>query len=257
MTENNKYKFWIEQPTVLYTDGNYVKVFPTGNMSKVEQLNAITRMCIYVFILLYLTVDDSRWFYLPVVIIILITAMYYIYKFDPDGKTKEFYSKNQIYADNSNNNSNNIQSGYYDSNGELYIDSEYTASNMNNKQVAYSVNDLDKYNDATCRKPLGSNPFMNPLITEYNTEFPPQACNTEDENIKNLIEEKFNENLYMDITDMFSIKNSQRQFYTVPTPSIPNDQPGLANWLYKSPLTCKQNSEKCLRYDDIRFRRHL
>jgi len=47
--------------------------------------------------------------------------------------------------------------------------------------------------------------------------------------------------------------NSQRQFYTMPwTSSIPDPKGEFKNWLYKSPKTCKENSDFCLKYEDVR-----
>ena len=44
------------------------------------------------------------------------------------------------------------------------------------------------------------------------------------------------------IRNIFSKNNSQRQFYTTPVTTIPNDQKSFANWLYKTPPTCKENN---------------
>ena len=49
-------------------------------------------------------------------------------------------------------------------------------------------------------------------------------------------------NLYKDVSDIFSKNNSQRQFYTTPVTTIPNDQGSFADWLYKTPPTCKENN---------------
>jgi len=41
----------------------------------------------------------------------------------------------------------------------------------------------------------------------------------------------------------------------MPSTTVVNDQEGFAKWLYNSPQTCKENSEYCLRYEDIRAKR--
>ena len=67
-------------------------------------------------------------------------------------------------------------------------------------------------------------------------------CNPE---IKEEIEDNFEKGL-VDI-DVFGRKNSQRQYYTVPVTTIPNKQTELANWLYKTPSTCKEeNGFQCV-----------
>ena len=55
-----------------------------------------------------------------------------------------------------------------------------------------------------------------------------------------------------DVDDLFGRYNSQRQFYTMPSTTVPNDQKSFAEWLYKTPETCKENS-LCLKYEDNRY----
>ena len=135
-----------------------------------------------------------------------------------------------------------IESGYIDSDDKL------TFNRVNGRQ-----------NDGTdvtyeCRPPTKDNPFMNPPISDFNTNAP-VACNSDDEDIKNSITKSFNSDLYRDIDDAFNKMNSQRQFYTVPNTSIPNNQGEFANWLYRCPATCKEDQEQCLRYEDLRYKR--
>ena len=47
-----RYVFWLDDLTVLYNNQNYIKFVPTSDMSRIEQLNALTRFCIYLLILL-------------------------------------------------------------------------------------------------------------------------------------------------------------------------------------------------------------
>ena len=59
---------------------------------------------------------------------------------------------------------------------------------------------------------------------------------------KSLIEKNFDEGLFRDISDIFGKNNSQRQFFSVPGGSIPNDQGSFAKWLYSTPPTCKEGN---------------
>lgn len=106
-----------------------------------------------------------------------------------------------------------------------------------------------------CVKPTLSNPFMNPSYIDFleNPNRPP-ACDIDDSDIKKSIDDGFNNNLFKDTSDIFNKFNSQRQFYTVPNTTIPNDRESYQNWLYKSGPTCKESSDACLRYEDIRFK---
>ena len=67
---------------------------------------------------------------------------------------------------------------------------------------------------------------------------------TTDEDIK----EKFNVNLYRDVSDLYGKNNSQRQYYTMPNTQIPNKQREFAELLYKTDKTCKEDGIKCASY---------
>lgn len=254
--------FWINDPSILYKDGRYTEIIPTIYMTRVEQLNAVTRFCLYYIILLILFGRDRTWYYLPIAIIIFVIILYALYRYDPLGRRKEEIMERKQIEENFGSNADvfyegnpqyELESGYYDAGNNLIIGQDYDVHTNREKELAYTLDELVQYQNASCKKPTPDNPFMNPTLTEYNTEDPPSACNANDDDIKTQVERNFKKNLYMDIDDLFNIQNSQRQFYTIPVPSIPPDQGAFANWCYKTPLTCKENQEYCLRYEDLRF----
>ena len=80
------------------------------------------------------------------------------------------------------------------------------------------------------------------VITYSNGE-KSKACNSyNNKGIKNIVENKFNNDLYLDSNDLFNRRNSQRQFYTMPNTSIPNKQGDFAKWLYDRGPTCKEGN---------------
>lgn len=97
--------------------------------------------------------------------------------------------------------------------------------------------------------PSAKNPFMNVLIDEikYNPTRP-LAASVLDPSVKVTLEEFFQTDFYSDPTDVFGKTQSQRQFVTMPSTSIPNDVDSYQNWLYKIPgKTCKEGGrEACL-----------
>jgi hypothetical protein len=107
-----------------------------------------------------------------------------------------------------------------------------------------------------CTLPTLDNPFMNPTMKDYmNIENGriidrPPACNSSD--VKHEMDDAFGNNLYMDVNDVFGKMNSQRQYYTMPSTTIPNKQDEFARWLYATPATCKEDQDYCLRYEDLR-----
>ena len=124
-------------------------------------------------------------------------------------------------------------------------------------------NTNNEVNKSTCTMPTLDNPFMNATMKDYLNVDPetnkiidrPPACDTNDPNIKREIDKMYDNNLYKDIDDIFGKMNSQRQFYTMPSTTIPNDQDAFAKWLYLSPKTCKEDQDYCLRYEDVRAKR--
>ena len=105
----------------------------------------------------------------------------------------------------------------------------------------------EKFEEEHCIRPSRYNPFMNVLMSDY-TDNPNRdpACKLSTE-INKEIEEHFNYNLYKNTDDLFNKNNSQRQFYTNPSTTIPNDQDSFSKWLYKSQETCKQDTTNCIR----------
>jgi hypothetical protein len=97
--------------------------------------------------------------------------------------------------------------------------------------------------------PTAKNPFMNVLIDElmYNPTRP-MAKSIFDPSVKATLEEFFRTDFYSDPTDVFGKTQSQRQFVTMPSTSIPNDVDSYQNWLYRIPgKTCKEGGrEACL-----------
>lgn len=257
-------KFWLQDPKILYTDQNYLRFVPTHNMTNVQKLNAITRFCIYSIILLIIFGMTKKWIYIPIMIIIFSLCIYGIYVIDPDSKPKEINQilvnrKKEQFTTDENTKLNDIviESGVTNSDGIVNLGRIQYAPKYGTdvEKSLYTLDELDDYRKYTCRKPTPDNPYMNPFITDHNNTNIPEACNSNDNNIKDEITKNFNRDLFMDVDDAFDKANSQRQFYTVPNTGVPSNLIDFANWLYKSPVTCKEDQEQCLRYEDIRFKR--
>lgn len=121
-------------------------------------------------------------------------------------------------------------------NMELFFNSYDSTLNNLNKQVLEQPSSI---------KPTTNNPFMNiNLITDPKTQ-PPAQESWDNQNVKEDIEEKFNVNLYKDVSDLFGKSNSQRQYYTMPSTTIPNNQTEFAKWCFNTGPTCKENSIYC------------
>jgi hypothetical protein len=98
-------------------------------------------------------------------------------------------------------------------------------------------------------EPTAANPFMNVLADQYkyDTWRPPAAPYT-DRVVKQQLDDFFRIQWFSDPTDVYGRNQGQRQFYTMPSTSIPNDQDSFQKWLYYIPgKTCKEgNGAACL-----------
>jgi len=91
-------------------------------------------------------------------------------------------------------------------------------------------------------KPTARNPFMNVLLDEltYNPKKPGADIIMQPMN-QIILDDYFRVQWTSDPTDVFGRTQGQRQFYTMPSSSIPNDQGSYQNWLYLLPgKTCKE-----------------
>ena len=210
-TEGNIFsdKFWLEDPMALIRGGNYYRIVPNQNMSKVEILNALTRFFVYLTILYILFARKIEFVYVPMIVLLLIIIVYYIQINDVrDMKREEFCRPSGCNPIN------------------------------------------------FCQKPSEGNPFMNVTMADLmDNRDRPEGCVSTDKNIRQDIDKYFNNNLFKDVDDLFDRNTGQRQFYTTPSTTIPNDQDSYAKWLYKLPETCKENQSNCLKYEDIRYNR--
>ena len=98
------------------------------------------------------------------------------------------------------------------------------------------------------RKSTIDNPMINLSVTDYGKENVGIA-DIEDKNInENLVKD-----LYNDIGDLSNKQFFERNFYTTPITTVPNDQGGFAEWLYKRD-TCKSgNMEECYKNVDTKL----
>jgi hypothetical protein len=124
--------------------------------------------------------------------------------------------------------------------------------NFHNNKIAISEKFLEEKNidiidNKICTKPTIENPFMNPNINDitYNSDRP-EACSIDNAKVSELISDKFYARVFRQAGDIYGTMSSERQFYTVPSTSIPNDQTSYAEWLYKTGKSCKENNgEQC------------
>lgn len=218
--EKKPRRFWLDDYKDLYQDGQYFIFFPAYNMSRSEQLNAIARFSIYLFVLFALFAGNMELLFVPLFLILATIVLDKIEKNDPDRKAKK--EQREI-----------------------------------NKYHVINETNEDPIPSHKCEKPTENNPFMNTLVsdTRQNERERPEACSSvQHPEISKDMLDNFHHDLYMDVGDAYERGNSYRQFYSVPVSHYPNDQQNFAEFCYKIPFTCKSDQEMCLKYEDLRYK---
>lgn len=119
------------------------------------------------------------------------------------------------------------------------------------KRAQHRGGDWGPVDESRKTTPTEDNPFMNVLINEY-TDNPhrPPAAEHDNPQIQQEIEDKFSADLYKDVDDIWSRNNSQRQFYTTPSTTIPNDRDSFMRWVAQRPYVCKDGEQlACTGYE--------
>lgn len=232
--------FWLEKPKVLID--TFDKFIPNKKMSIYQQMNAITLFCIYALIILKIVGLDNIATNILFVGIIVLLIILYLNKYKPitEQDDEKF----------------TVESGYYDSDNSLKLGRFYSEKNRNKELDKMVKNTSDKNQDILDipREPTIDNPFMNPILNDYNTENAPYPVNVDDEVVQDKINLTYNKDLFKDLSDLYDSKNVQRQFFTIPGGAIQNDQQKFAEFCYGTPKTCKEDTRYCVSFDDIRYR---
>jgi hypothetical protein len=284
---NPNEKFWMDDIRELYQNNNYLKFVPKYEMTRTEQLNAITRLCLYFIILILLFDQSEEWLYLPITIIVLVVILYNINKMDKHNQAKQnkkimnIRQQEQIEAEQMekfdlpydgktnvktdideqyyNRPNPNLQTGQYDSNGVLNVGPKVGPNVCKNGNNLLTLDEMINYQKNTCRVPTYDNPAMNLSMMDYNNAITTVACNADDEEIKDDMIVKFNHDLFRDVDELWERENNRRAFYTTPNFSIPNHQTEFSKWLWAKPdsFICKFNPSggACQQYVNLRDRR--
>jgi hypothetical protein len=111
----------------------------------------------------------------------------------------------------------------------------------------------------TCTSPNKNNPYMNFILGDQITN--PQRTKACDLDLKTRNEElkyfrkNINGNSTLDKYDLYSRNNNDREFYTMPSTTIVNNQKEFAHYLFGDFGRCKSEGKDCLKHVDNRFHR--
>ena len=198
--------FWFNDISILFNKNYLFEIIPLNNFDFNRKLNSIIRFTIYYAILLYLLNNDKSVLCLP-----FITAIITVFL----NKTNK--------KGNQNNAMNNL----------INVKDNVNIENINTV--------IEEINDDVFRKPNIDNPMMN--INTFDLYDNKTAIPTyNNQGVNKVVEDKFNDGLFKDSNDLFNVRNSQRQWYTMPNTEAMNKQTEFAKWCYGTTSTCKEGN---------------
>ena len=206
-----------------------IKIIPNSDMTYPEKINSLVRLSIYIGVILALFYSNFLFLYVPI-LTMLMTYILYLFRIDQLDETLKIQGPNTQLSDLSNSTKDNLMNKLM---GNKSLNNSNSNSNRNN-----SLEDV--LNISSCIAPTNNNPFMNPLLFDSRTR--DSACDVIKPENQISIEKEYNSYCIKDVSDIWNHNSGRRQFYTVANTKFPNDQGGFANWLYRTPPTCKEGS---------------
>lgn len=201
------------------------KMFPTFDMTYAEKVNSLVRLSIYIGVIVALAMANYLYLYIPIVTMGL-TYILYLFRTDQLNREIAKLGPNRKLED-------------------LPAETRRKLAENNMLGKAGKESMVNILNIKNCSKPSMNNPFMNPLVFDSRVREP--ACNAVDDDNQFKIEGEYNKYCIKDASDIFNHNSGRRQFYTVAATTYPNNQTAFANWLYKTPPSCKEgNGAQCI-----------
>lgn len=218
-------KFWAEHPNVLFQDAwDFFPFSKEAIVCSTTALNSLTRFGFYLGLALFVLTRKPIYLGIPVLAAIFAVALYYGMK--GSGVLREGSMPGTPNLDRPT-----FKEGFANEN---IIEGSSAADKL--------IVDIIGSSGRTV--PSRANPFMNILINEI-SEYPtkPPAKYTMSSETKSQLDSQFENRVYADPGDVWNRSQSQREFYTMPSTSTPNDRESYQNWLYRVPgKTCKEGN---------------
>lgn len=222
---------WYKNINVLFMYDRLSEFFPfSENISIERSLNACVRFsCYFTAIVLACKADAKPMQVLLFPVIVIVFTFFYYENLEkkPVRSTKSMKEHTQ----------SEVRVETVDKSRS--VDNEPERQSRVQMQPTEGIQKLAKVSVERCeRRPTINNPFMNVLVSDYDTSIgkplnvTSRACDTENPKVKDDMQIGFEDNLFRDVSDIFGKNASDRQYYTTPSSQIVNDQTGFAKWLY-------------------------
>ena len=228
-------EFWGNNPNILFSS---LEIFPLQRMSYSEQLNALTRMILFIGFLLILYYQSY-----PILFTFIATLslIYFIYcqKIKKEGfsekKTTDEMTMDKTMM-------------------EETTDEMITDETIRDAKERLTLLDINKKNQIKFQAPSSKNPFSNILLSDKSNKLPaPPISNSKVNNdilyqVKKMVQEtnssqpEIVDKLFKDLDEEMSFEQSLRPFYSTSNTTIPNDQTAFAEFCYGNMISCKEGN---------------
>jgi hypothetical protein len=241
-------KIWTQNVEILYQKNRLTEIMPTKDMTLPEKLNALMRLSILAGIASVILFSDYKYLYIPMMMAMIQIGAIHM---EPTILDKKPINVDDVTEININDDTNDIsnESGNQSNNDADTLEG-FNLQDMNDdtlkEKLKPEMSSCNVTPNKLCVKPTKNNPFMNAM--NYDSRYRQPACTPiGDEVIQENIDDFFNDNLFKDVSDIYNKRASQRQFFTMPYTTYPNDGGNFAKWLYGRPRTCKEgNGAQCV-----------
>jgi hypothetical protein len=208
--------FWLDDPTVLIQEAT--EFFPFTEHDRrctAAALNSFTRFGVYLGVLLAIVRFEAAWLLVGVAFAAFALGAW------------KFMEKH-----------GSVREGFAGVDPNIREKNYYTEAPILNPRdvIDEYVPDIIGVRSDKRTHPTPANPFMNVLLTEISDNpYRNPAANVQGEAVKVELDSYFQTMFASDPGDVFNHTQNQRNWITMPSTTIPNDQGAFADWLYRVP----------------------
>jgi len=217
---------WFNDPTILFKKDQINEIWPKGNMTRNQKINAITRLVIILTILGYLITQSLNFFMTGAITLGVIVFLYYAKTLtgnEKNEKIKEAFTNPTVYN---------------------AVKDNFTNPKKDNPIMNVLLPEIK------------DDPKRKMAAPSYNREVEKQINKkTQDFVVSNFSNDKnIEKKLFSTLGDSLEFENfAQHNFYATPNTTIPNDQHGFAEFCYGNMLSGKEGNEFALMKNNPRI----
>lgn len=220
--------FWITDPRILVKDpGAFFPFTQVDSRCTAAALNSFTRFGIYLGVLLAIISWNMRFLWLGAAFAACTVVAWFVMQYQDT--VREQFASGQTRAPVLDA---RTVDGRYVPDALGYVSSDYRRPTLDNPFMNVLLTDLPAGPGSLDSVPSNTAP----LAPASNVDSGPGGVGAE-------LDRYFQTQFTSDPTDIFQRSQSQRQWVTMPSSTVPNDQDSFQNWLYRVPgQTCREGN---------------